>query len=250
MASAWADKTALITGGGHRIGRAIALSLAKKGVNCVVQSLPQSDASETLDQIRAAGVEAHGIRADFFKAGEAAKIFSILRERKIQVDYLINNASIFEESRLLDIPADRMDATLAVNTFSPFILARDFAKQADTGVILNILDARIGGYDTGHAGYAISKIMLFHLTRMMALECAPGIRVNAVAPGIILPPAGEGPGYLKKIRGRTLLGTHGSIHNITDSVLFLLKNDFITGETLFVDGGENLKRKQYAPSVR
>jgi NAD(P)-dependent dehydrogenase (short-subunit alcohol dehydrogenase family) len=246
MASAPAGKTALITGGGHRIGRAIALSLAKEGVNCVLQSLPQSDASETLEQISAKGVVAHGIRADFSKAGEAARIFSILRKRKIHVDFLINNASIFEESRLFDISADRMDATLAVNTFSPFILARDFARQAETGAIINILDTRIAGYDTGHAAYAISKTMLFHLTRMMALECAPGIRVNAVAPGIILPPPGEGPGYMRKIRKRTLLGTHGSLDNVTDSVLFLLKNDFITGETLFVDGGENLKRKQYA----
>jgi pteridine reductase len=84
--------------------------------------------------------------------------------------------------------------------------------------------------------------MLFHLTRMMALEWSPGIRVNAVAPGIILPPRGKGPAYLNKIRRRTLLDKHGDIKNITDSVLFLLKNDFITGETLFVDGGEHLKR--------
>ncbi len=242
MTNSLANKTALITGGGHRIGRAIALSLAEEKVNCVIQSLAGSgrDASEVLKEIRAKGVEAHGIRADFSKPGGAGKIFPALRKQGIRIDYLVNNASTFEKSRISDI--DRLEAALAVNTFSPLALARDFAGQCRSGAVVNILDTRISGYDIEYAGYSLSKIMLFHLTRMMALEWSPGIRVNAVAPGIILPPRGKGPAYLNKIRRRTLLDKHGDIKNITDSVLFLLKNDFITGETLFVDGGEHLKR--------
>jgi NAD(P)-dependent dehydrogenase (short-subunit alcohol dehydrogenase family) len=242
MFNSLANKTALITGGGHRIGRAIALSLAAEKVNCVIQSLPGSgkDTPEVLKEIRAKGVEAHGIRADFSKPDGAVKIFPALREQGIRIDYLVNNASTFEKSRISDI--DRLGAALTVNTFGPLVLARDFAGQSESGAIVNILDTRISGYDVEYAGYTMSKIMLLHLTRMMALEWSPGIRVNAVAPGIILPPRGKGPAYLDKIRHRTLLDRHGSTKNITDSVLFLLKNDFITGETLFVDGGEHLKR--------
>jgi pteridine reductase len=241
-----AGKTALITGGGHRIGRAIALSLAEEKVNCIIQSLPEhgESAAEVAEEIRAKGVEARVIKADFSKPGGAEKIFAALKKQKIEVKYLINNASMFEKSRLFEIDMKRLHSILSVNTFSPLILVRGFVRQTRRGAVINILDTRISGYDAKYAGYGLSKTMLYHLTQMMALECAPGIRVNAVAPGLILPPKGKGQVYLEKNRHRTLLNTYGSIKNITDSVIFLLKNDFITGETVFVDGGERLKQNR------
>jgi NAD(P)-dependent dehydrogenase (short-subunit alcohol dehydrogenase family) len=240
-------KTALITGGGHRIGRAIALSLAQEKVNCVIQSLPEhgESAAEVVREIKTAGVEAHVVRADFSKPGGAEKIFPALRKRDIRIDYLINNASIFEKSGIFEIGIKQLAATLTVNAFGPLILARGFVRQTRVGAIVNILDTRVSGYDTEHAGYSLSKTMLLHLTEMMALECAPGIRVNAVAPGLILPPKGKTNSYLKEKRHRNLLDRHGCTKNVTDSVIFLLKNDFITGETLFVDGGERLKKNWY-----
>ena len=240
-------KTALITGGGHRIGRAIALSLAQEKVGCVIQSLPEhgESAAEVVREIKTAGVEAQVVRADFSKPGGAETIFSALKKRNIRIDYLINSASTFEKSGIFDIGIKQLAAALTVNAFSPLILARDFVRQTQTGVIINILDTRISGCDTEHAGYFLSKTMLFRLTEMMALECAPGIRVNAVAPGLILPPKGKTNSYLEEIRHRNLLNRYGCTKNVTDSVIFLLKNDFITGETLFVDGGERLKKNRY-----
>jgi NAD(P)-dependent dehydrogenase (short-subunit alcohol dehydrogenase family) len=239
-----AGKTVLITGGSHRIGKAIALSFAAEKANCVIHCLPKNrERADALSaEIKALGVKAHVLSADFSKPAGTRKIFPSLQKKGIRIDYLIHNASVFEKSRLLEITTEQLSYDLSVNTFSALILAQGFVGQTRNGVIINILDTRISGYDREYTGYLLSKTMLSRLTRLMAVEFAPGIRVNAVAPGIILPPEGKNSAYLKKIQKRTLLGRHGTTGHVTDSILFLVKNDFITGETLFVDGGEHLKQ--------
>ena len=135
--------------------------------------------------------------------------------------------------------------TLTVNTAAPLVLSQNFARQTEKGGIINILDSRIKRIDLNHVSYQLSKNMLFTLTEMMALEYAPDIKVNAVAPGMILSPVEKNQINQKKQHHRTLLHSQGCLSDITDAVLFFLSSSFITGEVIYVDGGQNIKRISY-----
>ncbi len=159
-----------------------------------------------------------------------------------RLDALINNAAIFEEDSLHGADHKKFTRHMQINAWAPLVLSADFARLALKGQIINILDTRVSGFfDRKHVSYVLSKHSLHILTKMMALEFAPAIRVNAVAPGLILPPPGKDEGYLKELAQTVPLKMHGSPENITDAVLFLLGNDFITGQVINVDGGYHLK---------
>ena len=127
--------------------------------------------------------------------GAAAGLFPRVVDQAGPVDFLINNAAAFPENGLEDFTPDGLHGIINVNAIAPLLIARGFAAQRRPGAIVNFLDARIVDADERHAAYHLSKRMLFTLTRMMALEFAPAVRVNAVAPGLILPPEGEDEGY-------------------------------------------------------
>ena len=138
-----------------------------------------------------------------------------------------------------------MFSNIRINTLAPLLLSRSFAKQTKQGVIINFLDSRIVEYDAQHAAYHISKRSLFTITRMLALEFAPSIRVNAVAPGLILPPEGKDINYLKEHAQNNPLKCYGDPQDIADAVLFLIRSSFITGQVIFVDGGYHIKGCTY-----
>ena len=154
---------------------------------------------------------------------------------------LINNASIFEPSSIKDTSSALLLRHLNVNLITPFLLSRDFAKKCQKGHIINVLDTRITSNRTTYAAYSISKKALAAFTKMSAHEFGPGIRVNAIAPGLILSPHGLGDDYLKKLAKDIPLKTKGDVENILQTVDFLLENKFLTGQTIFCDGGEHLK---------
>jgi NAD(P)-dependent dehydrogenase (short-subunit alcohol dehydrogenase family) len=130
---------------------------------------------------------------------------------------------------------------MQINAWAPLVLGRDFARVAGKGKIINLLDTRLCGYDFKHVSYILSKHSLYVLTRMMALEFAPGITVNAVSPGLILPPPGKDADYLLELARTLPLAMHGGPEDIVEAVLFLLRSDFITGQVINVDGGRHLK---------
>ena len=146
----------------------------------------------------------------------------------------------------MDFTLADLDKNIRVNAFSPLVLSRMLARQEMNGAIVSFLDTRINDYDAEHAAYHLSKRMLYSMTRMLALELAPHIRVNAVAPGLILPPAGKDKTYLERRKHTNPLGSYGDVSQITDTVLFLLANDFVTGQIIFVDGGRHLKGSVYS----
>jgi NAD(P)-dependent dehydrogenase (short-subunit alcohol dehydrogenase family) len=240
-------KTALITGAAKRIGRATALALADEGVNVVVHHNRSSDeAQEVAELVRQKGVGAWTLRADLADADEAAALFGQATDRAGAIDVLVNNASTFHPSRLADIGVAEVLSDLQVNALSPFVLARAMAAQRREGAIVNFLDCRIAEYDASHVAYNLSKRMLFTLTRMMALAFAPGVRVNAVAPGLILPPPGKDESYLRKLAPTdNPLQRIGALTGITDAVVFLLRSPFVTGQVIFVDGGRHMKGSTY-----
>ncbi len=234
-------RTVLITGAAKRIGQAVALGLAKCGVDVVIHYHNSKKEAEVLvDQIRDFGRDAWAVQADLSKHSEAEALIGRSTERSGRIDILINNASVFPMNRITDFTKKDLELGIQVNAFSPLILSRAFAAQASKGVIINFLDSRITDYDAEHAAYHLSKKMLLEITRMLALELAPGIRVNSVAPGLILPPPGEDMSYLEHKKHSLPLKRFGDLKSIVEAVRFLIIGDFITGQIVFVDGGRHL----------
>jgi pteridine reductase len=241
-----AGKTALITGAAKRLGRATALALAHEGVHVVVHHRASTrDADGTAEAIRSLGVKAWTLSADLACSGEADALLGQAIGVAGPIDYLINNASVFPSGRLADMQVEDLSGNLNVNALAPFLVARRFAEQHRRGSVINFLDARVVDYDKEHVAYHISKRVLLSLTSMMALEFAPDVRVNAVAPGLILPPAGEDDHYLEQLASSNPLRRHGQAEDVAEAVVFLLRSDFVTGQVLFVDGGRHLKGSTY-----
>ena len=239
-------RTALITGGAKRIGRATALALAGEGVNVVIHcNRSKDDAETTAEEVRRHNVKAWVIPADLADPEATGALFTHAREAAGPIDLLINNASIFEVGKLADVTPDDLARNIQVNTFAPLQLARALVAQNRPGAIVNLLDARVLIYDKHHVAYHLSKRMLLSLTKMMALEFAPAVRVNGIAPGLIIPPPGKAPEWFEHLASTNPLNRVGSPEGIAEAVLFLLKNDFVTGQVIYVDGGYHLKGRTY-----
>lgn len=244
--TALSGKTALVTGAARRIGRAIVLSLAEQGVRILVHyNRSDRDATSLCGEIEAFGVSAWPVGADLMDASQVEGLFDEALTRAGAVDFLVNNASIFEQDTVWEATEESVWRNLRIHTMAPLILARRFAAQQRPGHIVNILDTRVTVYDREHASYHISKRVLAALTRMLALELAPKIAVNAVAPGLILPPAGQGETYLEKLAHTNPMRGHGSPSDVAEAVLFLLRTRFTTGQILYIDGGYHMKGHMY-----
>jgi pteridine reductase len=239
-------KIALVTGGAKRIGRAIALALARHGTHVVIHyRTSQHEAQSAAAEVHTYGVQAWTVQADFSDLAQVKKVLPKARESAGAIDMLINSASIFPQNWLTDFTADDFLQNMYTNALAPLWLSRAFAQQATEGVIINMLDTRMLDYDREHAAYHLSKRTLYTLTRMLSLEFAPDIRVNGVAPGLLLPPPGKDEAYLEQQKQTNPLQRIGSLDDITEAVLFLLRSDFITGQVIYVDGGRHVKGVMY-----
>lgn len=203
------------------------------------------EAGETAEAARAFGVNAWTLPGDLSGRASVPNLFDRAVAVAGPVDYLINNAACFPADRLETMTPEALHNALDLNAVTPFVLARRFAEQRRAGAIVNLLDARIVDYDREHAAYHLAKRMLFTLTRMMAMEFAPLVRVNAVAPGLILPPVGQDASYLERLVETNPLHRHGGVEDVAEAVLYLLRGDFVTGQVLFVDGGRHMKGNMY-----
>lgn len=242
-----AGKTALVTGASKRLGRATALALAEAGAHVVVHYNHSAAAAESaVRAIRALGVQAWPVQGELRGRASGEELVKHAVATAGPIHFLVNNASIFPASRLAELDDESLQANLAVNTMAPFGAALAFAEQLDDeGGIVNFLDTRYLDFDEKHVAYHLSKRSLFALTRMLAVELAPRIQVNAVAPGLVLPPPGEDAAYLESLHHTNPLGRHGSAQGIADAVLFLLRSGFVTGQVIFVDGGRHMKGAFY-----
>ena len=241
MPSWLAGKTALVTGAARRLGRAVSLALASSGTNVVVHYSRSAREAEALaDEISRLGVRATALGADLGEPEEAEALVVRAEERAGHLDALVNNASIFGPETLEVASLDHLIQSVRVNAWAPFVLTRAFARRSGQGRVVNLLDTRVAGVDLAHVGYILGKDLLAVLTRMTAVEFAPGISVNAVAPGLILPPPGEDEAYLARLARGLPLKRHGAAEDVARAVLFLLESDFVTGQVVFVDGGRHL----------
>lgn len=246
MVSKLGERVALVTGGARRIGRAICAALAAEGCHVVIHYRTSRDEADLLcDHLRQYGVNAWAIECDLADTSEVEQLVAGATKLAGPIDFLINNASIFPSDHLLDFGTDQLSACVNVNAVAPLLLARALATQGRSGSIVNLLDTRVQDYDREHASYHLSKRMLLSLTSMLALELAPAIRVNGVAPGLILPPEGKDDAYLQNLVGTNPLRTYGGAMDVADAVIFLLRSTFVTGQVIYVDGGRHLKGRVY-----
>jgi pteridine reductase len=245
-------RTYLITGAAHRIGRELAIGLAKDAAGIVIHyNTSESAAKQLAQQISNAETKAFTIAADLSLPAQCEDLLEKAQDLAGPLDVLINNASIFEEGLLTDITVDDLNRNMFLNAYAPLLLSRSFAelnkgrKVGRLPVIINMLDSRIAGYDRQHAAYHLAKRTLFTLTKMLALEFAPAVRVNGVAPGLILPPSGKDRSYLEQLKSSNPLNAIGTVEQVVEAVRFLVNNDFVTGQVIFVDAGQNLLTNTY-----
>jgi pteridine reductase len=247
------SKAALITGAAKRIGKDIALSLAEMGYDIALHyNQSQSEANKVAELIRQKGVKCELFQCELSDMKQVHALIPSVLKVFPQLYLLINSASIYEKINLLNSTEENYDRLMNINFKAPFMLCRDFAQfSKKAGNIINILDAKIYKNQTEFFLYLLSKRMLAGFTELLALELAPNIRVNGIAPGTILPPnitsnvkqpqdpSSEGK-FSENLLNSIPLKKYGNTTYIIQSVLFLLNNEYVTGQILFADGGLHL----------
>lgn len=234
------NKTALITGGAIRIGRAIALKLAEKNVNIVIHyNKSHGEAQALRELIRRRGVKCFLVSKDFFVKDAARNLMEEVFKLTGRLDYLINNAAIFFKDTPVSVATEKLEEILKINAFVPIELIKLLAEFSDRkAAVVNVLDTRILRADNKSFSYTLSKKMLFEATKIMALEFAPKIRINAVAPGPIMKSNNK---EIRELAGILPLGIRPLIKDLTEAVWFLLSAESVTGTTIFVDSGQHLR---------
>jgi len=238
-------QVALVTGGGKRIGRAIALTLGRAGADVVVNyNLSREGAQATAREIAALGVRGVALRADVSRPKQVAAMFRALEKRFGRLDLLVNNAGVFFPRKWDELEEKDFDRVLGANLKGPFFCAQAAARlmmRQGGGNIINI--SSLGGLQAwpSYMHYCASKAALISLTRSLAKALAPTIRVNSVAPGTILFPDEKRDATIRQIIRTTPLRQAGSADDIAQMVLFLAtRSDFITGQVFAVDGGKSI----------
>ncbi len=235
---------ALVTGGAVRIGRALAVALAGRGARVGVHYGSSADAAAmTVAAIHDLGGHAEAFQTDLRNQERAGDLIEQVAQRMGKLDLLVNSAAIYNPAGLAETTEALWDDHFSVNLKAPFFLARAFASQLGrerTGQIVNIADWRAVRPDPSCLAYSLTKAGIVALTKGLALGLAPNIRVNAIAPGAILPPPGRDESYLRQLGDSIPLRRHGSPGDVAAALLYLATAQFVTGQVLFVDGGEHL----------
>jgi len=235
-------KAALITGGAKRIGAEIALGLAEDGFDIAIHyNSSERDAIATQKKIKSLGRECAIFKGDLRDVHFINELVMVAFTTFPYLNVLINSASVFKRSEIKNTSPHDFDEMMSVNCRAPFFIVKEYAKFCKSGSIVNILDTKISKHQNTYSAYIMSRISIQELTRLAAVEFAPSIRSNGICPGLILPGKNEDEDYIKRLESKIPLGRKGNAGNIIDTVRFLLNNDFITGEIIHVDGGENLK---------
>jgi len=229
---------ALVTGAAHRLGKAFALTLARAGYDIILHYHSSSDgALQTKLEIESLSRHVSLAQADL---ADPAQIQSLLSNIE-RLDVLVNSAAFMQNAKIASLSLENWDSTLDLNLRAPFLLAQECSKKmTDGGLIVNISDVGAQKAWSRFPSYTVSKAALESLTKILARALAPKIRVNAIAPGFVLQsdvvPAEE----WERLIGRIPLKRPARTEEITSALEFLLKNEYVTGQTIVVDGGYSL----------
>jgi pteridine reductase len=240
------NKIALVTGGAHRIGQAIAMALARSGAHVAITYNTSKEAAQaTVDQIKALGVRSIALHCDQRNLTEIQSLFDSLRREFEHLDILINSAAIMTRQPVRDVTPADFDRTIETNVRGPFFIAQAAAKwmkqSGVAGSIVNIADLSAIHPWPSYIAHTISKSGIVAMTQSMALALAPSIRVNAIAPGAVLKPIDWDDDRWNKLAESLPLKRTGSAEDVANAVLFCLQSEFMTGETIIIDGGRSLR---------
>lgn len=242
-------RVALVTGSASRVGRAIALELARHGVNIMVHyntASPEQVRSAVQD-MKSLGVDAASVQADISTAGGVARVFSAVQEHFGRLHILVNSASTFQKRNLLEVTLEEWEQTMAVNLTAPFLCTQAAAAMMrentpNGGVIINICDRGADKPWPEYAHHGISKAGLLALSEVSAISLGPDIRVNAVIPGPVMKPAGRNMSDQEwdAVGQKLPLRKVGEAEDVARAVVYLAHESFLTGAVIHVNGGEHL----------
>jgi pteridine reductase len=237
---------ALVTGAAHRIGLAVAAALARQGF-AIGLHYHRSRAAAEAAAVAIAGADGAGapvylLPADLADPAQVEDLFSRAAALDHPLRVLVNSAAVMPRGNLRDMPVEDWDAALNLNLRAPWLCARAAARLMGEsgGLIVNISDSGAHKLWTGYPAYIISKSALETLTRLLAKALAPAVRVNAVAPGLILPSADLPDEQWQRLVDRLPLRAAGQPDDVARAVVFFLQNPYVTGQVLAVDGGYQL----------
>ncbi|HJP58763.1 MAG TPA: SDR family oxidoreductase [Gemmatimonadaceae bacterium] len=237
-------KVALVTGAGTRVGRAIAVALGKAGMRVGVHYYgSEKGARQTADEIIAAGSEARTLPGDLTDPATGPRVVEHMSKVFGSLDVLVNSAAVMLRTPVGEVLVEDWDAMFALNLRAPFFLSQSAARAMKDrgGVIINIADLAAFEAWRNYVPHSITKAGVVQMTRALAHALAPKIRVNAIAPGAVLLPEGVTPEFRDKLISTTPLGRIGSPEDVAQAVIYLITADYVTGETLIVDGGRHVR---------
>lgn len=237
---------ALVTGAGARLGRAVAIDLAAAGWSVAVHYHGSADgAEETAAAVRSHRVEAVTIRADL---SDVAHLEDLMRQAYAaahgRLEGLVNCAALFEHDVIDTLETARFERQMRLNALAPALLARAFSaalREDAHGAIVNFLDFKLASPYPDHFSYTLSKYALAGATELLARALAPRIRVNAVAPGYVLPAPGQDEARYRALHPETPLKRGPTPEDVAGAARFLLESPAITGQTIYVDAGRRFR---------
>ena len=245
--------TALVTGAGKRLGRAMALYLARRGHDVAVHYASSADEAEAVvAEIRALGRKAQAFQADLLSEDATQALIPTVTAAMGPLTVLVNNASIFEYDRIETSTRQSWDRHIESNLRAPYVLTQAFARQCPPatpdeageplaqGLVVNMIDQRILKLTPEFSTYTIAKMGLWALTRTAAQGLAPHVRVNAIGPGPTLQGARQSAQHFARQRAATVLGRGANPADITAALGFFLDSPAVTGQFLAIDGGQHL----------
>lgn len=237
-------KVAMVTGAAKRVGRVIALALAEKGAHVAFTYHTSKEAAlEVLSEIQSQGVQGMALPMDASQPQQAQAVVQQVVEHFGRIDILVNNASVWLAAPFVEITPEEWNLALAVNLSGPFFCSQAVAPhmlRQQSGVIIHITDLSAFQTWPRYAHHSASKAGLVALTRVMAAELAPYVRVNAIAPGTVLLPENATEAKRQWAIENSLLKRIGTPEDVAKTVIFLVEMDFVTGAVYFVDGGRAL----------
>lgn len=235
-----ADKIALVTGGGKRLGAKIAQALGEDGWHVIVHyNTSGTEARAVAASIREAGGSADTAQFDL---EDVAGIRAFM-DGQPRIDTLINSASVFDMDRPEDVQAEDLERTLRINLMAPVLMASAMAERHDTrgsGCVINLLDQKLFNLNPDFFSYTLAKHALLGATTTMAMAFAPRVRVNGIAPGITLPSGGQSEAEFARAHRLNPLQGGSTPADVIRTVRFILATPAMTGETIIVDGGQHL----------
>jgi NAD(P)-dependent dehydrogenase (short-subunit alcohol dehydrogenase family) len=238
---------AIVTGGAIRVGKAIALALAKEGFDIILTfNNSMEQAQSVAEEIKKIGKNCWLYRYDLSKVENCDALFADISKKHDNISLLVNNAAIFERASFMETNEKNLDDHFNINFKAPFFLTQNFARYIQTrpyieqANVINILDAQISKNNTGFFAYYLTKKALHDFTNMAARELAPKVRVNAVSIGLLLPSIDIDAEGLKQKATELPLKKITELRDVIDAILYLNKSNYLTGQNIFLDSGASL----------